>query len=176
MSLSIPHTSLRSQYHSSYLKMDPPAQTAHGQEESTSTHTDAQPEGSSATQAQPAPDANANPLQHGDFSNLPMQPGMPADLNLLSMLPQDGSLLGPEALMNMPMMMPMMMPDGSMDANGMMGMPQNGISNGKPATASSGLSKLTPSQMRSHCMTDKYVFGVWPRSKRFATPTCCSSQ
>ncbi|KKY33831.1 putative sumo activating enzyme [Diaporthe ampelina] len=63
-----------------------------------------------------------------------MQPGMPTDLNLLSMLPQDGSLLGPDALMNMPMMMPMMMPDGSMDANGMLSMPQNGISNGKSAT------------------------------------------
>ncbi|KAK7712645.1 E1 ubiquitin-activating protein aos1 [Diaporthe eres] len=109
--------------------MDNPAQTAHGQEESASTHTNAQPQGSSATQAQPGPDANANPMQHGDFSNLPMQPGMPTDLNLLSMLPQDGSLLGPDALMNMPMMMPMMMPDGSMDANGMLSMPQNGISN-----------------------------------------------
>lgn len=65
-----------------------------------------------------------------------MQPGMPTDLNLLSMLPQDGSLLGPDALMNMPMMMPMMMPDGSMDANGMLSMPQNGISNGKSITAS----------------------------------------
>lgn len=66
-----------------------------------------------------------------------MQPGMPTDLNLLSMLPQDGSMLGPDALMNMPnmpMMMPMLMPDGSMDANGMLSMPQNGISNGKLAT------------------------------------------
>lgn len=57
-------------------------------------------------------------------------------MNLLSMMPQDGGLLGADALMNMPMMMPLMMPDGSMDANGMMSMPQNGISNGKPATAS----------------------------------------
>lgn len=75
-------------------------------------------------------------MQQGDFSNLPMQTGMPTDLNLLSMLPQDGSLLGPEALMNLPMMMPMMMTDGSMDANGMLSMPQNGISNGKPAASS----------------------------------------
>lgn len=117
-------------------------------------------------------------MQHGDFSNLPMQPGMPTDLNLLSMLPQDGSLLGSEALMNMnmPMLMPGMMLDGSMDANGMMSMPQNGISNGKPATASSSVSKLTPSQMRSHCMTDKYVYGAWQHNRRFATPTFCSSQ
>lgn len=156
--------------------MDHPEQTAHGQEEGASAHTNNQPEGSSATQAQPAPDANANPMQHGDFSNLPMQPGMPTDLNLLSMLPQDGSLLGTEGLMNMPMMMPIMMPDGSMDANGMLSMPQNGISNGESTTASSNLPPLTPSQMRSHCMTDKYAFGVWRRSKRSATRTCCSSQ
>ncbi|POS78224.1 ThiF family protein [Diaporthe helianthi] len=112
--------------------MDQPAQTAPGQEDGTSTHTNAQPEGYHATQTQTAPDANANPMQHGNFSNLPMQPGMPTDLNLLSLLPQDGSLLGPEALMNMPnmpMMMPIMMHDGSMDANGMLSMPQNGISN-----------------------------------------------
>jgi hypothetical protein len=117
--------------------MDQPAQTAHGgQERDTSTTANAQPGGSSATQAQPAPGANANSIQQGDFSNLSMHPGMPTDLNMLSMLPQDGSLLGPDALMNMPnmpMMMPMMMPDGSMDANGMLGMPQNGISNGKLA-------------------------------------------
>jgi len=128
--------------------MDHPAQTAHGQEDSTSTHTNAQPEDSSATQPQPAPDANANanPMHQGDFSNLPMQPGMPTDLNLLSMLPQDGSMLGPDALMNMPnmpMMMPMLMPDGSMDANGMLSMPQNGISNGKLATPSPSLPTLT---------------------------------
>lgn len=156
--------------------MDQQAQTAQGHEENTSAQTNAQPEGSGATPAQPAPDANATPMQHGDFSNLPMQPGMPTDLNLLSMLPQDGSLLGPEALMNMPMMMPMMMPDGSMDANGMLSMPQNGISNGKPATESSTRPKLTPSQMRSHCMTDKYVYGAWRLNKRSAMRTCCSSQ
>lgn len=176
MSLSYLHASLRFQHHSPHVTMDQQAQTAQGHEESTSAQTNAQPEGSGATPAQPAPDANATPMQHGDFSNLPMQPGMPTDLNLLSMLPQDGSLLGPEALMNMPMMMPMMMPDGSMDANGMLSMPQNGISNGKPSTESSTLPKLTPSQMRSHCMTDKYVYGAWRPNKRSATPTCCSSQ
>lgn len=156
--------------------MDHPEQTAHGQEESTPAHTNAPSEGSSATLVQPASDANATPMQHGDFSNLPMQPGMPPDLNLLSMLPQDGSLLGTDALMNMPMMMPMMMPDGSMDANGMLSMPQNGISNGKPTSALSSLPQLTPFQMRSHCMTDKYAFGAWRRNKRSATRTCCSSQ
>lgn len=148
MFLSIFQASLGSQHHSSHLAMDHPAQTAHGQEDSASAHSNAQPEGSSATHAEPAPDANPNPnpnpMQQGDFSNLPMQTGMPTDLNLLSMLPQDGSLLGPEALMNLPMMMPMMMTDGSMDANGMLSMPQNGISNGKPPPLHRKVSQSSP--------------------------------
>lgn len=115
-------------------------------------------------------------MQHGDFSNLPMQTEMPADLNLLSMMPQDGSLLGPDALMNMPMMMPMMMPDGSMDTNGMLGMPQNGISNGRLAKTPSRLLKLTFSQTRLPCTTDKYACGVCRPSRKFATLTSCSSQ
>lgn len=140
--------------------MDQPAQTAHGQEDSTSTTTNAQPEGSSGTQAQQAPDAHANPMQQGDFSNLPMQPGMPTDLNLLSMLPQDGSLLGPDALMNMPnmqMMMPMIMPDGSMDTNGMMSMPQNGISNGKLSAPSLRLPNLTHTSADEIALYDRQI-------------------
>lgn len=140
--------------------MDQPAQTAHGQEDSTSTTTNAQPEGSSGTQAQQAPDAHANPMQQGDFSNLPMQPGMPTDLNLLSMLPQDGSLLGPDALMNMPnmqMMMPMIMPDGSMDTNGMMSMPQNGISNGKLSAPSLCLPNLTHTSADEIALYDRQI-------------------
>lgn len=120
--------------------MDPPAATAQGQEDKASSQTNPQsnqPPGT--TPAGHAPNANAIP--HGDLSNLPLPTQLPADLNSF-MMPQDGSLLGHDALMNMPMMMPMMMGgmDGTMDANGMLNMPQmpqNGISNGKVACACS---------------------------------------
>lgn len=85
-------------------------------------------------QAAPAPTHDASTI-HGQFTNLPLPTEIPPNLHPF-MMPQDESMLGADALMNMPMMMPMMMGgiDGTMDANGLLDMPQmpqNGISNGK---------------------------------------------
>lgn len=111
-----------------------PAATAQGQDDKASSRTNPQSnQSASTTQAAPVPNANAIP--QGDLSNLSLPPELPADLHSF-MMPHDGSMLGADALMNMPMMMPMAFGgmDGSMDAHGLLNMPhlpQNGISNGK---------------------------------------------
>ncbi|ROV99018.1 hypothetical protein VSDG_03679 [Cytospora chrysosperma] len=114
--------------------MGPPAATAPGQEDKassqTSPHSD-QP--ANTNQAAPAPTQDPHTIPQGHLSNLPLPTELPPDLNSF-MMPQDGSMLGADALMSMPMMMPMMIGgmDGSMDANGLLNMPQmpqNGISN-----------------------------------------------
>lgn len=110
-----------------------PAATAQGQDDKASSRTNPQSnQSASTTQAAPVPNANAIP--QGDLSNLTLPPELPADLHSF-MMPHDGSMLGADALMNMPMMMPMAFGgmDGSMDAHGLLNMPhlpQNGISNG----------------------------------------------
>lgn len=114
--------------------MGPPATTAQGQEDKassqTSPHSD-QP--ANTNQAAPAPTQDPHTIPQGHLSNLPLPTELPPDLNSF-MMSQDGSMLGADALMNMPMMMPMMIGgmDGTMDANGLLNMPQmpqNGISN-----------------------------------------------
>lgn len=93
------------------------------------------------------PDLNA--LPQGDLANLTLQ-GLPADLNLLPMLPQDGSLLTDEQLMNLPLMMPMMM-----DNNGMLNMPQNGMTNGTSLPVAARAKAYTTVQTRLRSMTGK---------------------
>lgn len=130
--------------------MDPPAPTAQADEKPGTSQASAQqqPNTQSAqpataaetaptaptqtTSAIPAPDLSA--LPQGDLANLSLH-GMPADLNLLPMLPQDGSLLSDEQLMNMPLMMPLMMDAGGMlnlpNMPNMAGLAPNNMTNGK---------------------------------------------
>lgn len=83
----------------------------------------------------PAPDLNS--LPQADLSSLPPLQGLPADMNMLSMIPQDGTLLTDTELMGMPLMMPMMM-----DGSNMVNLPpQNGITNGMFALTSDGAAR-----------------------------------
>lgn len=166
--------------------MDSSAAAAPGQGDKASSQTKPQANqpantGQAAPAPAPAPAPDANAIPHGDLSNLPMQTGLPADLNSF-MMPQDGSMLGPDALMNMPMMMPMMMGgmDGSMDSNGLLNMPQmpqNGISNGKFLHHWNFVEvrMLKRVQMRSRSTTDKFASGACRRNRKYVTRTCCSS-
>lgn len=62
-------------------------------------------------------------------------------------MPQDGSLLTNEQLMNMPMMMPMMM-----DGSAMLNMPQNGITKGMVSDDYRRTKAYKFVQTRSHSM------------------------
>lgn len=169
---------------SSHPKMDPPAPpppAARDQEDkgaSTQANTQSQAPPNQATGAPhaasvqapasiPVPDLNA--LPQGDLANLSLQ-GLPADLNLLPMLPQDGSLLTDEQLMNMPLMMPMMM-----DNNGMLNMPQNGMTNGTFLPIAIRTESYIPVQTKSPSMTGKSDSGAYKPNRKFATRMCCSS-
>lgn len=109
-----------------------------------------------------------NNLQH-----FPLQGNLPAHLNLLPLLPQDGGVYSADVLMNMPMMMPMMM-----DTNGALpGVPQSSISAGKScfSPSASRVDSHVCAQTKLPYMIAKSDSGACKLSKRYGTPTCCSS-
>lgn len=120
--------------------MDPSAPIAQTQSDSNGTgHPSNQQPNHPAAPSLPAtrthavPASDLNSLPQADLSNLHPLQGLPADMNLLSMMPQDGTLLTDNELMGMPLMMPMMMDD-----NSMLNIPQNGITNGMSTLSSFG--------------------------------------
>ncbi|PSS00956.1 hypothetical protein BD289DRAFT_450049 [Coniella lustricola] len=108
--------------------MDTPAPTAQDQNLKSAASTNfQQTSAANATntvpqQAQNIPTPDLNAFSQADLANIPLQ-GLPTDMGLLPMMPQDGGLLTDEQLMNMPLM-PMMM-----DGSNMLNIPQAGMTN-----------------------------------------------